>query len=89
MNKIGHETRMRGRLRDKFARVNAAGFSDDLLLTEPETAEICGFSHHTLKRWRLQELDRGPAALHIHGSVRYRAATVRDWLRAHASEAAA
>jgi predicted DNA-binding transcriptional regulator AlpA len=87
MNKID-EPRMRGPLRDKFARVNAAGFNDDLLLTEPETAEICGLSHHTLKRWRLQEPGKGPAAMHVHRCVRYRAATVRDWIRAHASEAA-
>jgi predicted DNA-binding transcriptional regulator AlpA len=86
MNKIGNEPR--ARLRDKFARASAAGFNDDILLTEGEAAEVCGFSRHTFKRWRLQELDRGPAALHIHGSVRYRAATVRDWLRARASEAA-
>jgi predicted DNA-binding transcriptional regulator AlpA len=53
-----------------------------LFLTEPEAAEACGVSPHTLKCWRLAREDKGkgPSAVKVYDMVRYRAADVRAWL---------
>ena len=68
------------------SRADFDGFSDDVLMNERETAEVCGFSPLTLKHWRLTASGKGPAAIRVHSSVRYRAGTVRQWLRTKAAE---
>jgi predicted DNA-binding transcriptional regulator AlpA len=56
-------------------------YADDIFLTEPEAAEACSVSPHTLKCWRLAHEDsKGPRSIKVYGMVRYRAADVRAWL---------
>jgi hypothetical protein len=66
-------------------RSEIGGYADDVFLTEPEAAEACGVSPHTLKCWRLAREDedhprKGPPAVKVYDMVRYRAADVRAWL---------
>jgi predicted DNA-binding transcriptional regulator AlpA len=58
-----------------------------LFLTEPEAAEACGVSPHTLKCWRLAHAGKGPPAVKVYDMVRYRAADVRAWLETMAGAA--
>jgi hypothetical protein len=90
---------IRASIRQTFSQLD-----DDVLLSEQECAEICGFAVITLKKWRLAKPgeDRettpgkrpkakpgqGPKATYIHGSVRYRVKAVREWLDSLTSSAA-
>jgi hypothetical protein len=69
------------------ARENAVAeqfdrLADSVLLTEPETARVVGYSPGTLKFWRVHGKNKGPPAmkLSMNGCVRYRVAAVRAWL---------
>jgi hypothetical protein len=69
------------------ARENAVAeqfdrLADSVLLTEPETARVVGYSPNTLKFWRVQGKNKGPPAIRMPGtvSVRYRVGAVRAWL---------
>jgi hypothetical protein len=75
-----------GARRSKPSRAEFDAYSDDVLMNEREAAEVCGFSPLTLKHWRLTRRGKGPAAVRVYGSVRYRAGTIRQWLRATAAE---
>jgi hypothetical protein len=55
--------------------------SDDVFLTEKETAQVAGFSPMTLRNWRIAGEDRGPKVTIVHRSIRYRAGYLREWLR--------
>jgi hypothetical protein len=72
--------------RSRASRAEFDGYSDDVLMNEREAGPVCGFSPLTLKHWRLTGSGKGPAAIKVHGSVRYRAGTIRQWLRAKAAE---
>jgi predicted DNA-binding transcriptional regulator AlpA len=56
--------------------------ADSVLLSEPETAQVVGYSANTLKFWRLHGKDKGPPAVKMPGTdcVRYRVGDVRAWL---------
>jgi hypothetical protein len=54
--------------------------ADDILLTEVETAQIVGFSPHTLKSWRLSGSAKAPPATKVYGAIRYRVGGLRRWL---------
>jgi hypothetical protein len=89
----------RASLRESFSKLD-----DNVLLSEQECAEICGFAVVTLKKWRLAKSGdgpettpskrsttkprQGPKATYIHGSIRYRTADVRAWLKTFSSDAA-
>jgi hypothetical protein len=69
------------------ARENAVAeqfdrLADSVLLTEPETARVVGYSPNTLKFWRVQGKNKGPPAvkMSMNGSARYRVGAVRAWL---------
>jgi hypothetical protein len=68
--------------RAKAARRVRAEFDDHgdtTLLTELEAGAITGFSHHTLKFWRLAGAAKGPKPVYLHGMVRYTAGEIRHW----------
>jgi hypothetical protein len=57
--------------------------SDSVILTEPEVAQIVGYTPNTLKHWRLRGVeDKAPPSVRMPGSdaIRYRVADVRRWL---------
>jgi predicted DNA-binding transcriptional regulator AlpA len=56
--------------------------ADSVLMTEPETAQVIGYSANTLKFWRLHGKDKGPSSVKMPGTdcVRYRVGNVRAWL---------
>jgi hypothetical protein len=58
-------------------RTEIGSYADDVFLTEPEAAEACGVSPHTLKCWRLAREGKGPPAVKVYDMARYRAADVR------------
>jgi hypothetical protein len=58
----------------------------EVLLTEAEAAVVVGFTAQTLKKWRLYEPKLAPVPTYLYGSVRYSAASVRNWLKAFPSE---
>ena len=69
------------------ARENAVAeqfdrLADSVLLTEPETARVVGYSPGTLKFWRVHGKNKGPPAMKMPGTdcVRYRVGAVRVWL---------
>jgi hypothetical protein len=86
-------------IRESFSKLD-----DDVLLSEQECAEICGFAVITLEKWCLAKPGegrettpgkppkakpgQGPKATYIHGNVRYRVKAVREWLDSLASSAA-
>jgi predicted DNA-binding transcriptional regulator AlpA len=61
-------------------RAEIDNYADNVLLTEPETAEASGLSPLTLKRWRLTGSKKGPSSIKVYRMVRYRVAEVRRWL---------
>jgi hypothetical protein len=72
------------------SRAEFDGYSNDVLMNEREAAQVCGFSTLTLKHWRLTGSGKGPAAIKVYGSVRYRAGArsgngcaQRPWRRKH------
>jgi hypothetical protein len=69
-------------IRFTFSRLD-----DDVLITEQECAEICGFAAITLKQWRLKSKGHGPASIRLNKDIRYQVKAVRAWLAAR-SEAA-
>jgi predicted DNA-binding transcriptional regulator AlpA len=64
-------------VRERFDRL-----ADSVLMTEPETAQVVGYSANTLKFWRLHGKDKGPPSVKMPGTdcVRYRTSAVRAWL---------
>jgi predicted DNA-binding transcriptional regulator AlpA len=66
---------------ERSVRAEIGGYAEDVFLTEPEAAEACGVSPHTLKCWRLAREGKGPPAVKVYDMVRYRAADVRAWLK--------
>jgi predicted DNA-binding transcriptional regulator AlpA len=61
------------------ARSEFDSYGDTTLLTELEAAAVTGFSHHTLKFWRLAGAAKGPTPVYLHGMVRYAAGEIRRW----------
>jgi predicted DNA-binding transcriptional regulator AlpA len=64
-------------IRERFDRL-----AGSVLMTEPETAQVVGYSANTLKFWRLHSKDKGPPSVKMPGTdcVRYRTSAVRAWL---------
>ena len=58
-------------------------YSDSILLTEIEAAGPTGFSHNTLKFWRVnaseEKPSKGPTPVFLYGQVRYSAGEIRRW----------
>ena len=74
----GYEAETReSNVRERFDRL-----ADSVLMTEPETAQVVGYSANTLKFWRLHGVNKGPPSVKMPGTdcVRYRVANVRAWL---------
>lgn len=61
------------------ARSEFDGYADLVLLNEREAGAVSGFSHNTLKFWRLTGSSKGPRAVYLHGTVRYEAGEIRRW----------
>jgi predicted DNA-binding transcriptional regulator AlpA len=61
------------------ARSEFDSYGDTTLLTEQEAGPVTGFSHHTLKFWRLSGAAKGPKPVYLHGMVRYTAGEIRRW----------
>jgi predicted DNA-binding transcriptional regulator AlpA len=69
--------------RDSNVREQFDRLADSVLLTEPEAAQVVGYSANTLKFWRLHDKKKGPPSVKMPGTdcVRYRVANVRAWLK--------
>jgi predicted DNA-binding transcriptional regulator AlpA len=61
------------------ARSDFDGYADSVLLNEREAAAVSGFSHNTLKFWRLTGKEKGPRPVYLHGMVRYEVGEIRRW----------
>ena len=68
-------------IRERFSTLD-----DNVMLVEPEAAEVSGFEPCTLKTWRHQ--GRGPKFHKLGRAVRYRVGDIREWLAAAATAAA-
>ncbi len=53
-------------------------FSDEVMLSGPEVAELLGVSQWTVKDWRFKR--RGPPPIKLNRSLRYRCGDVRVWI---------
>jgi hypothetical protein len=61
------------------ARSDFDDYADSVLLNEREAGAVSGFSHNTLKCWRLTGSTKGPRPVYLHGMVRYEAGEIRRW----------
>jgi predicted DNA-binding transcriptional regulator AlpA len=72
------------RARESNVRERFDQLAGSVLMTEPETAQVVGYSANTLKFWRLHGKDKGPSSVKMPGTdcVQYRTSAVRAWLAA-------
>jgi predicted DNA-binding transcriptional regulator AlpA len=61
------------------ARSDFDDYADSVLLNEREAGAVSGFSHNTLKCWRLTGSTKGPRPVYLCGMVRYEAGEIRRW----------
>jgi hypothetical protein len=54
-------------------------YADSVMLSETEAGDAVGFSPNTLKAWRLNNPDKAPQWVKVHGSVRYLVGELRKW----------
>ena len=80
---VGQPQPIRASIRQSFSALD-----DDVLLTEPEAAEVGAVTAQTFKKWRLYAPGKGPPPTYMHGMVRYRVKAVREWLDSLTSSAA-